>query len=456
MSAHATTFQGSQHLPSRGDASHSVYAKISWRIVPLLLIAYMVAYLDRINIGYAQLQMKETLAFGDAVYGLGAGIFFLGYFLFEVPSNLLLEKIGARKTLLRIMVLWGMTAAAMMFVKTPIQFYIARFLLGVFEAGFFPGIILYFTYWYPSVRRGQIIAIFMSATTIVSVIAGPLCGSILKYMNGVNGWAGWQWLFLIQGLPAALLGVLIYFLLQDKPADADWLSSTEKNVVRYNLETDVKDIESESEGTRWQVFRDPKVYLLSLVYFLLLGATYTMVFWLPTLIQSWGVKDLFLIGIYSAIPNAFGVIGMILIGRSSDKRHERRWHFAACVGIAALGLGITTLLTGNLVASIAALSFGVIGIAAATPLFFTLVTEYLSAAAAAAGIALISSLGNLGPVIAPSINGWIVQRTGSTTYALYLVMVLYVLSGLLVVMAIRAARSQAADRDVSAPRSVSA
>ena len=456
MRADAAAFHGSQHLPSRGDASHSVYSKINWRIVPLLLIAYMVAYLDRINIGYAQLQMKETLAFGDAVYGLGAGIFFLGYFLFEVPSNLLLERIGARKTLLRIMVLWGITAAAMMFVKTPMQFYIARFLLGVFEAGFFPGIILYFTYWYPSVRRGQIIAIFMSATTIVSVIAGPLCGSILKYMNGVGGLAGWQWLFLLQGLPAAILGLLIYFLLQDKPADAGWLTSTEKNVVRYNLETDVKDIEGESEGTRWQVFRDPKVYLLSLVYFLLLGATYTMVFWLPTLIQSWGVKDLFLIGIYSAIPNAFGVIGMILIGRNSDKWHERRWHFAACVGIAALGLGITTLFAGNLVGSLAALSFAVIGIAAATPLFFTLVTEYLSMAAAAAGIALISSLGNLGPVVSPSINGWIVQHTGSTTYALYLVMALYVLSGLLVLVTIHAAKSRAPDRDLRTPSSVSA
>jgi D-galactonate transporter len=456
MSAHATTFDGSQNLPSRGNASHAVYSKISWRIVPLLLIAYMVAYLDRINIGYAQLQMKETLSFGDAVYGLGAGIFFLGYFLFEVPSNLLLERIGARKTLLRIMVLWGFTAAAMMLVKTPMQFYIARFLLGVFEAGFFPGIILYFTYWYPSVRRGQIIAIFMSATTIVSVIAGPLCGSILKYMNGVNGWAGWQWLFLIQGLPAALLGVLIYLLLQDKPADAAWLTSTEKNVVRYNLETDVKDIEGESEGTRWQVFRDPKVYLLSLVYFLLLGATYTMVFWMPTLIQSWGVKDLFLIGIYSAVPNAFGVIGMILIGRNSDKWHERRWHFVACVGIAALGLGITTLLAGNLAGSIAALSFAVIGIAAATPLFFTLVTEYLSAAAAAAGIALISSLGNLGPLVTPSINGWIVQHTGSTTYAIYLVMVLYVLSGLLVLITVHAARTRKADAEISTSQSVSA
>src|SRR6476646_10009840 len=362
-------------------ALNAVFSKVDWHLIPLLLIAYMVAYLDRINIGYAQLQMKQTLPFDDAVYGLGAGIFFIGYFLFEVPSNLLLEKIGARKTLLRIMVLWGLAATAMMFVSTPLQFYVVRFLLGAFEAGFFPGIILYFTYWYPSVRRGQIIAIFMSATTIVSVIACPLCGGILKYMNGFGGLAGWQWLFVVEGLPAALLGVIIYLVLQNKPADADWLTSTEKNVVRYNLETDVKDIESENAGTRWEVFRDTKVYLLSLVYFLLLGATYTLVFCLATFIHSWGVKDLLLTGIYSAIPNAFGVIGMILIGRNSDRWHERRWHFAACVGIAALGLGITTLLAGNLVGASAALSFAVIGIAAATPLF-TLVSEYHSAAAA--------------------------------------------------------------------------
>jgi MFS family permease len=329
-----------------------------------------------------------------------------------------------------------------MFVKTPMQFYIARFLLGVFEAGFFPGIILYFTYWYPSVRRGQIIAIFMSATTIVGVIAGPLCGSILKYLNGVNGWAGWQWLFLVQGLPAALLGILIYVFLQDRPDDANWLTPSEKTLVRFNLDHDEKDIEGESEGSRWEVFRDPKVYLLSLVYFLLLGATYTMVFWLPTLIQSWGVKDLLLIGIYSAIPNAVGVIGMILIGRSSDKLHERRWHFAACVAIAALGLGITTLLQGALVGSIVALSFAVIGIAAATPVFFTLITEYLSTAAAAAGIALISSLGNLGPVVTPSVNGLITQRTGSSTYAIYLVMLLYILAGLLVLVTVHPARTR--------------
>src|SRR3954463_3257864 len=267
----------------------------------------------------------------------------------------------------------------------------------------------------------------MSATTI----AGPLCGSILKYMNGVNGWAGWQWLFLVQGLPAAVLGVIIYFCLQDKPADANWLTPAEKNLLRHNLEHDDKDIVGEADASLGQMFRDPKVYLLSLVYFLLLGATYTMVFWLPTLIQSWGVKDMLAIGIYAAIPNAVGVIGMILIGRSSDRGHERRWHFAACVAVAAIGLWITTLLQGHLVGSIAALSFAVIGIAAATPLFFTLITEYLSVAAAAAGLALISSLGNLGPAVSPSINGLITQYTGNNTYSMYLVMALYVLAGVI-------------------------
>jgi len=439
MSTTATTIDRSQPLPPGADAVESVYAKVSRRLIPLLLIAYMIAFLDRINIGYAQLQMKQTLAFGDAVYGLGAGIFFLGYFLFEVPSNLLLERIGARKTLLRIMVLWGLTAAAMAFVTTPAQFYIARFLLGAFEAGFFPGVILYFTYWFPSVRRGQVIAIFMSATTIVSVIAGPLCGATLKYLDGVSGLAGWQWLFIVQGLPAALLGVIIFFYLQDRPADAQWLTQSEKDLLNHNLAHDTKNIAGEAEGNVWQMLRDWRVYVLSLVYFLLLGATYTMVFWLPTLIQSWGVKDLLLIGIYAAIPNAAGVIGMILIGRNSDKHRERRWHFAACVAIAAVGLFITTLLQGNLVGSIIALSFATIGIAAATPLFFAAITEYLSKAAAACGIALISSLGNLGPAVSPSLNGLIQQWTGSTAYGIYLVMAMYVLAGIILLAAIHAA-----------------
>ena len=418
-------------------ADEALFSKVSWHLLPLLTICYIIAFLDRVNIGYAQLQMKQTLPFSDAVYGLGAGIFFIGYFLFEVPSNLLLEKIGARKTLLRIMVLWGAAATAMMFVSTPTQFYVVRFLLGAFEAGFFPGVILYFTYWYPSVRRGQVIAIFMSATTIVSVIAGPLCGAILKYFDGFSGLHGWQWLFLVQGLPAVLLGFLVYFMLEDKPAQANWLSADEKMLIDDAFKSDTRHEALHDAGSFAQCLRDPKVYVLSLIYFLLLGATYTMVFWLPTLVQSWGVKDLFLIGIYTAIPNAVGVIGMILIGRHSDKWHERRWHYVACVFIAAAGLFITTLFQGNLVGSILALSFAVIGIASATPLFFALISEYLSAGAAAGGLALISSLGNLGPAVSPSINGFIIKNTGDNVYSMYFVMGLYILSGLLLLLAIR-------------------
>jgi D-galactonate transporter len=418
----------------------AVFSKISWRILPVLLIAYMIAYLDRVNVGYAQLQMKQTLPWGDAVYGLGAGMFFVGYFLFEVPSNMLLERIGARKTLLRIMVCWGLIAAAMAFVQTPTQFYAARFLLGVFEAGFFPGIILYFTYWYPCARRGQVVAIFMSATTIVSVVTGPLCGVMLKYLHGVNGWHGWQWLFFLQGLPAVLLGVLVFLLLQDKPADAQWLSPAEKALVQDSLAQD----RSHAEGaTPRRMLRDPKVWLLALTYFLLLGATYTMVFWLPTLIQSWGVKDVLAVGLLAAVPNACGVAGMILIGRNSDRLRERRWHFAGCALLAAAGLAATTLLTGNLVGSLIALCFATVGVAAATPIFFTLVSEHLAPASAAVGIALISSLGNLGPAISPTISGLIIQRTGSTTGSMYLVITLYVLAATLLLVVMRGTAAHA-------------
>ena len=423
----------------RDPAYKAVFSKIDWRVIPLLLVAYIVAYLDRINVGYAQLQMKQTLPFDDAVYGLGAGIFFIGYFLFEVPSNLFLEKIGARKTLLRIMVLWGIAAVAMMFATTPWRFYVVRFLLGAFEAGFFPGVILYFTYWYPSARRGQVIAIFMTATTIASVFAGPLCGAILKYFDGFTGLHGWQWLFLVQGLPAILLGVLVYLLLEDKPAQAKWLSADEKALLQKAFEHDVKDVESEQTSTFGQCLRDPRVYALSLVYFLLLGGTYTMVFWLPTLIQSWGVKDFFLIGVYAAIPNAVGIVGMVLIGRNSDAWRERRWHYATCMIIAAVGLFVTGQLQGNLIGSILALSFAVIGIAAATPLVFALTSDYLSAGAAAGGLALISSLGNLGPAVSPSINGLIVKQTGANIYSLYFVIGLYLVSAAVLLLSIRAA-----------------
>jgi D-galactonate transporter len=436
-----TTNVDNIHSQGQSGAIAQLYAKVGWRILPFLMLCYAVAFLDRINIGYAQLQMKQTLTFGDATYGFGAGIFFVGYFLFEVPSNLLLERIGVRKTLLRIMFTWGIVAIAMAFVQTPMQFYIARFLLGVLEAGFFPGIILYLTYWYPSTRRGQIIAMFMTATAIASVIAGPLSGATMKYLNDIQGWHGWQWLFISQGLPASILGLAAFFYLQDKPEDANWLTADEKAALRYALDHDHKDVESSSHANFWQMIQDPKVYGLSFTYFLLLGATYTMVFWIPSLIKSWGVADLFHVGLLATLPQIAGIIGTVLMGRHSDKTRERRWHYATCVIVAAIGLITITFSNGNLLASVIGLTLAGLGFVSATPLFFTTITEYLSKASAAGGIALISSLGNLGPAVAPSVTGYITAETGSSLYSTYLIVGAYILSGLLLLIIVKAADS---------------
>lgn len=420
-------------------ATAAVFSKISWRILPLLLIAYMIAFLDRVNVGYAQLQMKQTLPWDAGVYGLGAGIFFIGYFLFEVPSNMLLEKIGARKTLLRIMLCWGLLAAGMMFVQTPTQFYVMRFLLGVFEAGFFPGIVLYFTYWYPSVRRGQVLAIFMSAMQVISVLAGPMSGATLKYMDGMNGWHGWQWLFLVQGLPAAVIGVVCFFWLQDKPADAKWLTAAEKAILEDSFAHDRKAADGEKKGSAFRrLLGDPKVWLLAAVYFCIVGGTYTMVFWMPTLIQSWGIKDVFTVGLLAAIPNACGAIGMILMGRHSDKHRERRMHFVTCVCIAAVSLFLITLLQGNLVGSLMVLAVAMIGVASLPPLFYATVSEYLPASVAAIGIALINSLGNLAGAAAPYANSLILKSTGTNTYSMYMVCALYIMAGVFLLLAVRA------------------
>ena len=422
--------------PLSSQASADLYRRIHWRLLPLLMICYLVACLDRINIGYAQLQMKTTLPFGDAVYGLGAGIFFIGYFLCEVPSNLLLEKIGLRKTLLRIMTCWGLVAAGMMFVSTPTEFYVMRFLLGVFEAGFFPGVVLYFTYWYPSSQRGKAMAIFGAAAVASTVLAGPLCGSILKYFNGTYGYAGWQWLFVLQGLPAVFLGVIAYYYLDDKPSQA------EKHWLGEQVARDQSAISSGRHSGNRDLMRDPKVYLLALVNFLKIGATYAMVFWLPSLIKSWGVHDMVLIGWYAAIPNLCGMFGMVLICRHSDRQRERRWHFVGSIGIAAIGLLITIWSIGNLTMSLVGMSIASVGVAATTPLFITIVTEYLSKNSSAVGIGLITSLGMLGAAASPVATGMITARSGSVAPALYLVITLYLLAGLLLAWTIRPARAQ--------------
>jgi D-galactonate transporter len=422
-------------------ADEALFSKVSWRLLPLLIICYIIAFLDRINIGFAQLQMKQTLPFSDEAYAFGAGVFFIGYFLFEVPSNLMLERIGARKTLLRIMFCWGLVASAMMLVQTTTQFYILRFLLGVFEAGFFPGIILYLTYWYPAARRCKVIAIFMTAASIAYLIAGPTSGAIMKYMDSWLGYHGWQWLFFVQGLPASVLGVVAYVYLQDKPEQAGWLTTGEKASLRNHLDNDPHVVASASHGSIWGLLRDPKIYTLSLVYFLLLGATYTMVFWVPTLIKGWGVTDLLTVGLLSSLPPLFGIIGMVLIGRSSDQHLERRRHFFVCAALAATGLLLTIVTQGSLVGSLAGLCLLSVGQAAATPIFFAAISEYIPRETAAGGIALISSLGNLGPAVLPLITTSINTATGTPVSSMFLVIALYLLAGATLAYVMRPAGS---------------
>jgi len=423
------------------DGVVRLFAKIGWRLLPFLMLCYVVAFLDRINIGFAQLQMKQTLPFSDATYGIGAGIFFVGYMLFEIPSNLLLERIGVRKTMLRIMLAWGMVAAAMAFVQTPLQFYVARVLLGVFEAGFLPGVILYLTYWYPSVRRGQVMATFMSATAIAPLLAGPLCGATLKYLDGFEGLHGWQWLFISQGVPASLLGIAAYFYLPDKPEEASWLTAEEKSALRLQHQQDHPDVETSSHSGFWQMAADPKIYALVLVDILLLGANYTMVFSIPSMIKSWGIADLLQVGLLSTLPQIAGVIGTILVGRHSDKHRERRWHYASCVAVAALGLLLMTFAQGNIAIAVLGLSIAGVGFVSAIPLFVTTCTEYLSKASVAGGVALIAGLANLGPAAAPPVTGFIVATTGNPVYSIYLVVVSYLLSGAVLLVTLRGASS---------------
>jgi D-galactonate transporter len=412
------------------DEQARVYRRVNLRLIPFLFICYVAAYLDRINIGFAQLQMKADLGFSDAVYGLGAGIFFFGYALFEVPSNLLLVRIGARKTLLRIMVLWGLTSAGMMFVRTPTQLYVARFLLGLFEAGFFPGIILYFTYWYPSHMRARIIAMFMSGIAVAGIVGGPLSGWIMNDMAGINGWAGWQWMFLIEGIPAIFLGVMAWLVLDDRPGQARWLSASEKRTIEQTLQQDQRDLGPAPHASLRQALRDPRIYILAFSYFTFIAGTYVITFWLPTIIKSFGIADPLRIGLLTAIPYLIGAIGMVLLSRHSDRSRERRWHAAGAAFLGGAGLVAASLLSGHLILALVALSFATVGILATMPLFWAMPTAYLSGPASAGGIALINSLGLIGGFVSPFVIGWFKTATGSVNYGLYFVTALMVLGGI--------------------------
>jgi len=405
----------------------ATYRKVAWRLMPLLLICYIVAYLDRVNVGFAKLQMMSDLGFSDVVYGLGAGIFFIGYFLFEVPSNIILHKVGARVWIGRIMISWGLISAAMMVVNSAPMFYVMRFLLGVAEAGFFPGIILYLTYWFPSQRRGRITALFMTGIALAGVVGGPLSGYIMKAFDGANGWAGWQWMFLLEGLPAVLLGVIVIIVLDDRVTDAKWLNDEERALLATQISAEQAD---KHEASVFTVMSSPRVWLMALIYFSFVMGLYGVSFWLPTIIKAMGVADPLQIGLMSAIPYGAAVIVMLIITKSADRLRERRWHVALPGVIGAAGLLLSVLWAHDTVLAMFALTIATAGILTTLPLFWSLPTAFLSGTGAAAGIAMINSLGNLAGFISPYAVGWLKEATASTDAGMYM------LAGSLIVGAI--------------------
>ncbi|WP_254787491.1 MFS transporter [Variovorax sp. OV700] len=405
------------------------YAKVFWRLVPFLMLCYVVAYLDRVNVGFAKLQMGQDLGFSETVFGLGAGIFFLGYFLFEVPSNLLLNRVGARIWIARIMITWGVLSACFVFVETSTSFYILRFLLGVAEAGFYPGVILYLTQWYPAHRRARIIAVFMSAIPVAGIFGNPLSGWIMDSFHGISSMQGWQWMFIIEAIPAILVGVMVLLYLDNSIQHARWLDPDEKRLLQREVERD------QAHGAKGPhsvaaVFRDARVWWMALIYFAFVMGQYALTFWLPTLVKATGVKGNLHIGLLSAIPFICAIVAMNLFGRSADRRQERRWHLIVPALMGAIGFTVAASYTQNTVVSLAFLSLAAAGVLTCAPLFWSLPTAFLSGTAAAAGIAAINSVGNLAGFASPYLIGYLKDLTGSTQIGMY------VLAGALVLGAI--------------------
>ncbi len=426
----------SPSLGTNANELKATYAKIAWRLIPFLVFLFILAWLDRVNVGFAKLHMLQDLQFSEAVYGLGAGIFFIGYFLFEVPSNLLLEKIGARKTLARITILWGAASIGMAYVTTPTQFYIMRFLLGVFEAGFFPGVVLYLTYWFPAEYRARVNGLFMTSFALAGVVGGPLAGLILNGMQDVGHLANWQWLFIIEGIPSVIAGMFVLKYLPEKPVNAKWLTPHEQQAVTRALE-----LENSQTGNKHLSFKDAyrnsAIWLCAAVYFCIVSGNATIAFWSPSIIKAIGINNDLMIGVLSALPFIAGTIAMVWNGAHSDKTGERRMHCAVATLIACLGLVATGMLLHNALFALIALTIASVGILAAFPVFWSIPAAFLAGTAAAGGIALINSIGNLAGFVAPYMIGSLKTSTGSLSSGLYFVAALEILASILVILFVK-------------------
>jgi MFS transporter, ACS family, tartrate transporter len=424
------------------DLEKTTIRKVAKRLLPFIFMLYVICLIDRVNLSFAALTMNRDLGLTPYIYGLGASIFFIGYFIFEVPSNLMLDRFGARIWITRIMISWGLASAAMAFVRGETSFLVVRFLLGLFEAGFFPGMILYLTYWFPSAYRARVIAAFMLAIPVTGVIGGPLATSLLE-LNGVFGLAGWQWMFLVEGVPSILLGFVVLRYMTDQPAKADWLTVQERDWLESVLERERHEVESvHSRLGLLRALVDLRVLGLSLVYFGIGTATYGIVYFLPQIIKAWGLTNL-QTGFVSSVPDIVGTIGMIVWGHFSDRSSDRRLNAAAALMVCTIGLVGLGLFNAS-VWSLIAMALVSIGINASRPLFWALPTMFLSRTAAAGAIALINALGNLGGIAGPTMLGWVKQTTGSFSGGIYFLGVCTFIASALVLVALGSTRRAAA------------
>ncbi len=417
----------STQLTANPDA---VYRKVTWRLLPFLMLCYVVAYLDRVNVGFARLQMLTDLHFSETVYGLGAGMFFIGYFFFEVPSNLLLHRLGARVWIGRIMITWGLVSASFMFISTPLSFYALRFILGIAEAGFFPGIILYLTYWYPSGRRARMVALFMAAPPIAGIFGGPLSGWIMQTFAGVKGLASWQWLFVLEAIPAIVVGVGVLLYLDNSIRAARWLSPEEKALLETNIAHDRAGVSDHSSLAA--VFQDARVWKMCLIYFCIVMGHYGLTFWMPALIQAAGVVGTLRIGMFTAIPYTGGVVAMVLVGWSADRNRERRWHAAIPMIVGAAALSLSAIAGTHTGIAVACLTIAAGGVLSAGAMFWSLPTAFLGGVSAAAGIAAINSVGNLAGFVSPYVVGGLKDLTHSTVAGMYAVSAVLVVGALVI------------------------
>lgn len=412
------TARTTELTPAReSHAERALFGKIAWRLMPFLFACYLIAQIDRMNVSFAKLEMLQDLGFSDTVYGLGAGIFFAGYVLFEVPSNMMLKRFGAHRWIARIMISWGLLSAATLFVTTPLQFYIMRFLLGVAEAGFFPGIIFYLTQWFTARYRTRMTAIFMTAIAVAGLLVGPVSGLILHSLSGWLGLRGWQWLFLLEGVPAVALGLASLFYLDATPQRARWLSEADKEALGAAIAAE----QCHAADSRLaEVFGSLRVWMLSAIYGCYGMSFFGFVFWLPTIVKSAGVDDPLRIGLLTAIPWAVAVVAMMRVASYVDRRRNTRPVLIALALLAAAAWALSPLVLHSVALSMLVLTLAMFGLMASLPVFWNLPTAMFRGTAAAAAIAMITSLGNLPGFFSPYVVGWIRQTTGSMNLAMAL------------------------------------